>query len=66
MDILDPMCMICIYLMGSSIPENPSCHAFPMGIPADIWEGRNGHDKPYPGDHGLQFKSWVEDALSID
>jgi hypothetical protein len=32
------------------------CDAFPDGIPAEIWTGKNLHDKPYPGDHGVQFE----------
>lgn len=34
-----------------------SCEAFPEGIPEAILDGRVGHTKPYPGDHGLRY--WV-------
>ena len=38
------------------------CAAFPNGIPLEIWLGRNTHQAPYPGDHGIHFAS-VPDAV---
>lgn len=32
------------------------CAAFPEGIPGEIAVGREDHDMPYPGDHGIQFE----------
>ena len=31
------------------------CKAFD-DIPLDIWEGRNKHTQPYPGDKGIRFE----------
>ena len=31
-----------------------TCDAFPDGIPRVIWFA-GLHDKPFPGDHGLQY-----------
>jgi hypothetical protein len=33
------------------------CSAFPNGIPDEILADQFKHDKPYPGDHGIQFES---------
>lgn len=52
-----PKCLECVHLKKNpytvgSIP----CTAFPKGIPDEILESRVSHTKPYPGDHGIQFK----------
>ena len=33
-----------------------SCDAFEK-IPEDIWEAKNNHTKPYPGDNGILFEA---------
>lgn len=33
-----------------------SCRAFPRGIPLEIMQDQVSHDRPYPGDHGIQFE----------
>lgn len=37
------------FLMGG-------CDAFPDKIPLEILQGRVSHNKPYPGDHGIQYE----------
>ena len=32
------------------------CSAFSKGIPLDILQSKKKHDKPFPGDHGIQFE----------
>lgn len=41
---------------SESIQDGNICDAFPDGIPDEIWLGKNGHKKPYKGDHGIQFE----------
>ena len=39
-----------------------TCDAFPEeGIPANFISGRVRHDKPFPGDHGIQFEAKKND-----
>jgi hypothetical protein len=44
------VCTFCRHRLGYR-----RCAAFPDGIPLAIWLGRNTHEAPYPGDHGLHF-----------
>ena len=48
-----PVCTICTRL---NLRANRQCAAFPDGIPLEIWEGKNSHTEPYPGDHGIRFE----------
>ena len=40
----------------------PACKAFPRGIPLAIWQGRNNHTQPYPGDNGVRYQAAARQA----
>lgn len=54
--IVEPQCFCCAHLL-----EWPYCKAFPNGIPKEIRLGERNHNKPFPGDGGLQFKPMDRD-----
>ena len=35
----------------------PFCDAFPTAIPEEILANQADHRKPFPGDHGIRWKS---------
>lgn len=48
-------CMHCEHFDFMSDINLPTCTAFPKGIPWGIWREEIDHEKPFPGDHGIQF-----------
>jgi hypothetical protein len=57
--LYSPICCMCVnWYAGKWTGEGPqhTCSAFPDGIPDEIWNGENNHQKPYLGDKGIQFK----------
>lgn len=56
-----PTCVGCKHIKNFGIDH--SCKAF-RRIPDEIWEGRNKHRKPYPGDHGIRFEPVGEGSKS--
>ncbi len=54
-------CSSCVHFRGSFEKEEPSCAAFPLGIPKEIWEGDFDHNNPFEGDLGIMFNATVEE-----
>ncbi len=56
---MQEQCQRCTHFRGSFEKTEPSCHAFPLGIPIDIWEGDFDHNNPHEGDRGIRFEPYV-------
>ena len=52
--ISEPLCLFCIHFCQNT-DVDLGCTAFPDGIPKQIISGQIGHQKPYPGDHGILY-----------
>ena len=54
--LFSPVCNFCQHFHeNSAFGETKTCAAFPSGIPEEIWQGKNKHLTPYPGDNGITF-----------
>lgn len=60
MCIKEPKCTKCKYYDADNPDIYPVCKEFSDGIPRDIWGERINHEKPYPGDNGIQFEPSVD------
>lgn len=67
--LLDPLtnqpymgCEVCRHLLPHG--GLPRCAAYPDGIPLPILAGDLPHDRPLPGDHGIQFAP-VDDRQAV-
>ena len=47
-------CPVCIHFRRNT--REPTCAAFPEGIPEEIFLSRFDHRRPYPGDKGFRFE----------
>ena len=53
--IATALCLTCKHLKAVR-GEVPKCDAYPDGIPPEIILAKVVHDKPYAGDHGIQYE----------
>lgn len=55
MTIIIPQCVMCQHYVGfNESGETHRCKAFNV-IPKPIWDNQVSHEKPYPGDKGIQY-----------
>ena len=55
------LCLMCAHYR-----KEHKCDAFPEGIPHEIWILKVFHNKPYPGDNGINYKPLPEYDTSIE
>jgi len=55
MTTIIPACVACRHFHRTNLAAD-TCDAFPAGIPAEIWQAKNDHHEPFPGDHGIRFE----------
>ena len=57
---MQEQCSGCVHFRGSFEKRTPSCDAFPLGIPMEIWEGEFDHNNPFNEDRGIRFEPSIE------
>lgn len=57
-----PLCIKCMRFHEDN-GDHFTCDAFPEGIPDEIVLGGFNHNRPFPGDHGMQFVARVKFAV---
>lgn len=60
--LLFPSCLVCRHFDPRGLPR---CTAYPDGIPLPIIGGDLAHDRPLPGDHGIQFEPLTREELRV-
>lgn len=50
-----PQCLACVRLHPLKFNQQPTCDAFPAGIPDEVFDNERDHRQPIEGDNGLQF-----------
>ena len=63
MKLFPMLCPDCKYFHGAKVR---TCDAFPEHIPEEIYSDEFHHDRPFPGDRGIQFQPKIaSEFLSI-
>lgn|GEM_PF-629051 len=62
MQIDAPQCVLC----ANFDPETWKCKAFKAGIPQAILTDQHDHNKPFPGDNGIQFSPLKNAKKGLD
>ncbi len=50
------LCYWCIHRGESTEDDEPTCAAYPNGIPSEIIDDGYDHREPAPGDNGIRFE----------
>lgn len=60
------MCLDCVHWGEWNDRGNPTCAAFPFGIPVAVSYGSIDHRRPVIGDRGIQFEPDPESGYDED